>query len=228
MKKLVIIPAYNEEHSIARVIQEVRQNAKDYDIVVVNDCSEDHTAEIARGCGAVVLDLAVNLGIGGAMQTGYRYALENGYSHAAQIDGDAQHDPAYLDDMFDLLCSEKADMVIGSRFIEKQGYQSSTLRRRGIRYFSRLIRLLTGQVITDPTSGMRIVNRELIERFSEEYPADYPEPESLVHLLKMKKKVIEAPVVMREREEGRSSIRMKGSVYYMIKVTIAIILEKMR
>lgn len=228
MKKLVIIPAYNEEHSIGRVIQEVRRKTKDFDVVVVNDCSKDRTAEICREYGATVLDLAVNLGIGGAMQTGYRYADENGYGCAVQVDGDGQHDPAYLDSMFELLCSEKADMVIGSRFIERQGYQSSVLRRNGIRYFSWLIRVLTKQTVTDPTSGMRMVNREQIERFAEEYPSDYPEPESLVHLLKREKKVIEAPVIMRERAEGRSSIRLKGSVYYMIKVTIAIILERMR
>ena len=228
MKKLIIIPAYNEEQNIAGTIRKALKAAEEYDCIVVNDCSSDRTAEICHENGIAVLDLSVNLGIGGAMQTGYLYAFENGYECAVQIDGDGQHDPAFLKVMYDRLILENADMVIGSRFIEREGYQSSSLRRWGIRYFSRLIRLLTGKTVTDPTSGLRMVNKETIGEFARDYPGDYPEPESLVHLLKKNKKVVEVPVVMNARQAGRSSIGFKGSVYYMIKVTLAVIMERMR
>lgn len=228
VKKLIIIPAYNEEASIGRTLKEVSEKAAEFDCVVINDCSEDETAQVCLGMGVTVLNLAVNLGIGGAMQTGYRYAFENGYDCAAQIDADGQHDPAFLQEMFKILCCEEADMVIGSRFLEKKGYQSSALRRGGIRYFSRLIRALTGQTVMDPTSGMRMVNRALIEEFAQDYPADYPEPDSLVRALKLKKRVVEVPVVMRERMAGESSIRFGRPLYYMIKVSLAVILERMK
>ena len=172
--------------------------------------------------------LPINLGIGGAVQTGYKYAAMNGYDYAVQIDGDGQHDPAYLGMMFDTMINEKADMVIGSRFIEKEGFQSSTARRFGISFFSGLIKLLTGVTVTDPTSGMRLVNRSIIELFARDYPRDYPEPESIVAVLKRKHKVVECPVVMKKRQAGHSSINIRSSVYYMIKVSIAIIMERIR
>ncbi|MCR5508409.1 MAG: glycosyltransferase family 2 protein, partial [Lachnospiraceae bacterium] len=178
--------------------------------------------------GVRVLDHAVNLGIGGSVQTGYRYAYDNGYETAVQIDGDGQHDPAYLDMMYDTLVSTGADMVIGSRFIDKEGYQSTGLRRIGISFFTFLIRTLTGHVITDPTSGLRMAGSRLIREFASDYPQDYPEPESVVRAVLKGYKVVEVPVKMRERSGGVSSIHARASVYYMIKVTMAVILERMR
>ncbi|MCR5604269.1 MAG: glycosyltransferase family 2 protein [Lachnospiraceae bacterium] len=227
-KKLVIIPAFNEEQSIIGQYNEVRDKAGTFDVLVINDCSKDLTHRLCVDNRVKVLDLAVNLGIGGAMQTGYRYAWLNGYDIAVQIDGDGQHDPAYLNMMYDMLVSNEADMVIGSRFIDKEGYQSTPLRRLGIGYFSALIRLLTGHMVTDPTSGLRMVGRKLIEEFASDYPQDYPEPESTVRLLLHGYKTVEVPVRMRRRSGGRSSIHPVASVYYMIKVTIAIVLERMR
>ena len=174
------------------------------------------------------INLPVNLGIGGAVQTGYLYAKREGYDIAVQVDGDGQHDPEFLTEMSKYIEEGKADMVIGSRFIDKEGFQSSGARRVGIKYFTMLIKLLTGKKITDPTSGLRMVNREIIEFFAEEYPKDYPEPESVVAILRRKKRVLEIPVIMRERSGGVSSISMKKSVYYMIKVSLAILIERIR
>ena len=228
MKMLIILPAYNEAGNIARVLEELRRLAPEYDCVAVNDGSTDDTAAICRAQGCRVLSLSVNLGIGGAMQTGYRYAARGGYDIAVQVDGDGQHDPAYLAAMLEKLVTEDADMVVGSRFLEGEGYQSTMLRRWGIRYFSFLIRLLTGKTITDPTSGFRMARKALIEAFAEDYPQDYPEPQSLVHLLRQGKKVVEIPVQMRRRGGGSSSIGPGASLYYLVKVTLAILLEEMK
>lgn len=225
MKKLIIIPAYNESENIEKTIADISKNAADFDYVIINDCSTDGTGEICEKNGFNVINLPVNLGIGGAVQTGYRYAYQNGYDIAVQVDGDGQHDPVFLNEMADTLQKENADMLIGSRFLEKEGYQSSAVRRMGITYFTRLIKLLTHKRITDPTSGLRMVNSRVINMFAENYPGDYPEPESVVHILKLGMKVVEIPVVMRARQGGRSSIRFFSSIYYMIKVTIAIIAE---
>ena len=196
--------------------------------MIINDCSTDNTLEMCRHHGFHYLNLPVNLGIGGAVQTGYRYAFYHGYDLAVQFDGDGQHSAAHLEDMAKVLEKSGADMVIGSRFIEKEGFQSSGLRRVGIRYFTMLIRLLTGKTITDPTSGMRMVNRKLLEKFTNEYPKDYPEPESVVTILSENYKVKEVPVIMNEREEGVSSISLRNSVYYMIKVSFAILIARMK
>lgn len=229
MKKIAIIPAYNEKDSIVKTVNDVIQNAPGFDYVIINDCSKDDTMDICLYNGFHVLNLPINLGIGGAVQTGYLYAYRHGYDIAVQFDGDGQHDAKYLEQMAEVLVREKADMVIGSRFIEKEGFQSSRLRRAGISYFTWLIRTLTGVVITDPTSGMRLCNRRTIEMFANEYPRDYPEPESTVRLIRHKRKVIEMPVKMKAREEGVSSISsLKNTVYYMIKVTIAILIERIR
>lgn len=228
LRKLIIIPAYNEEENIVNTVSEIKRLAPDFDYVVINDCSADNTLKLCRENKINVVDLPVNLGIGGAVQTGYKYAYKYGYDYAVQLDGDGQHDPSYLNEMFDKIVAEKADMVIGSRFIEKEGFQSYAIRRMGIRYFSMLIRILTGRTITDPTSGLRMTNRSIIEKFASEYPRDYPEPESTVSVLKEKKKVVEIPVIMNERKGGHSSINIKSGVYYMIKVTIAIIVERIR
>lgn len=228
MKKLVIIPAYNECGSILKAVDDIREHAPGFDYVVVNDCSTDKTLAICRENKINYVNLSVNLGIGGAVQTGYIYACQNGYDVAVQFDGDGQHDASYLDQMAEALTESGSDMVIGSRFIEKEGFQSSGLRRVGIRYFSILIRVLTGKKVTDPTSGMRMVNREVMRIYADSYPKDYPEPESVVAILRKGKKVTELPVVMRRREEGTSSINGLKTVYYMIKVTLAIFMERLR
>ena len=228
MKKLVIIPAYNEAGNIEKTVNDIKENAPGFNYVIINDCSGDNTLEICLKNGFHVISLPVNLGIGGGVQTGYLYALRNGYDIAVQFDGDGQHNAAYLEQMAEKLQNEDLDMVIGSRYIEKEGFQSSGLRRIGIRYFTMLIRILTGKRITDPTSGMRMVNRRVIAEFSQDYPKDYPEPESVVTLLKRNRKVEEVPVLMNERENGVSSISMRNSVYYMIKVSLAIFMAVIR
>ena len=225
MKKLVIIPAYNESENIVNTVKEIKEKASDFDYVVINDCSSDKTLEILESNHLNYINLPVNLGIGGAVQTGYKYALEHEYDMAVQVDGDGQHDPAYLHSLEETLIKENADMVIGSRFIKNEGFQSTFARRMGIVYFTKMIKSLTGTTITDPTSGFRLVNKDVIALFSNDYPRDYPEPESIVALLKRKKKVIEVPVQMKERQGGVSSIRLWNSVYYMIKVSIAILVE---
>ena len=228
MKTLVVIPAYNERESIVSTVERLKKEAPGLDYVVINDCSKDDTAQLLSAHGMHFIDLPVNLGIGGAVQTGYRYALAHGYDAAVQVDGDGQHDPAFLSVMAKTLEEERADMVIGSRFIRHEGFQSSFARRVGILYFTRLIRLLTGKTITDPTSGLRMIGRKGIAMFAKEYPRDYPEPESVVELLRSGGKVLEIPVVMRERQGGTSSIRFRNSVYYMIKVTLAILIACIR
>lgn len=225
MKKLVIIPAYNESENIVNTVKEIKEKASDFDYVVINDCSSDKTLEILESNHLNYINLPVNLGIGGAVQTGYKYALEHEYDMAVQVDGDGQHDPAYLHSLEETLIKEKADMVIGSRFIKNEGFQSTFARRMGIVYFTNMIKSLTGTTITDPTSGFRLVNKDVITLFANDYPRDYPEPESIVALLKRKKKVIEVPVQMKERQGGVSSIKLWNSVYYMIKVSIAILVE---
>ncbi len=228
MKKLVIIPAFNEEGNLEKTIDDIKKNAPEFDYVIINDCSTDGTLEMCRRHGYSYLNLPVNLGIGGAVQTGYRYAYFHGYDIAVQFDGDGQHSAKYLEDMVKHMEETGSDMVIGSRFIEKEGFQSSALRRIGIKYFTVLIKILTGKTITDPTSGMRMINRKLLKKFTDDYPKDYPEPESVVTILSEKHKVEEIPVIMNEREEGVSSISMGKSVYYMIKVSCAILIARMK
>ena len=228
MKKLVIIPAYNESASIEKTIKDITLQAPDFDYIIINDCSTDSTKEICRKNNFNILNLPINLGIGGAVQTGYLYAQRNGYDLAVQVDGDGQHDSQFLGVMSEYLENGNSDMVIGSRFINNEGFQSSGARRAGIRYFTFLIKLLTGTTITDPTSGLRMVNRETIIQFSNDYPRDYPEPESVVAIIRNGKKVKEIPVIMRERQGGVSSISLIKSIYYMIKVSLAIMIERIR
>ena len=228
MKKIVIIPAYNEISNIRTTVQDILDHAPGFDYVIINDCSQDGTMRFCTEQGMNIINLPVNLGIGGAVQTGYLYAWRNGYDVAVQFVGDGQHDASYLGEMADSLQAQQADMVIGSRYIKKEGFQSSGIRQFGIRYFSALIRLVTGRRVTDPTSGMRMVNRDVMKIYSEDYPVDYPEPESVVMILRMGKKVSEIPVIMRERQGGVSSISPRKAVYYMIKVTLAILMECLR
>ena len=228
MKKLIIIPAYNESEAILSTVETIRREAPDFDYLVVNDCSTDSTKQILEEHRLNFLDLPVNLGIGGAVQTGYMYAYRHGYDMAVQVDGDGQHDPAFLKTMADHLENHHCDMVIGSRFIRKEGFQSSRARRMGIQWFSWLIRMMTGVTITDPTSGLRMVGRKGMELFSKDYPRDYPEPETIVTLLNRNLKIEEIPVIMKERQGGTSSINLKKSVYYMVKVSLAILFERSR
>ena len=228
MKLNVIIPCYNEEGNIIKTVTDIQKHAPSFDYVVVNDCSKDNTLKICLEQGYPVLNLPCNMGIGGGVQTGYLYAARNGYDLAVQFDGDGQHNAAYLEEMAEKLESEKLDMLIGSRYIQKQGFQSSGARRVGIKYFTGLIKLVTGATITDPTSGMRMVNAKTIALFAEDYPKDYPEPESVVAIIKRGCDVREIPVIMKQRQGGVSSISPFKSVYYMIKVTLAIVIEKIR
>lgn len=225
MKKLIIIPAFNESVNIANTVKEIEKKAPEFDYVVINDCSKDNTLDVLKEKHINYINLPVNLGIGGAVQTGYKYAFENGYDVAVQVDGDGQHDPAFLEKLCDALIDNNADMVIGSRFIENKGFQSTFMRRVGISYFTKIIHWLTSKTITDPTSGFRMANKKVIEMFANDYPRDYPEPESVVRLLKNDLKVIEIPVQMKARQGGESSIKLWDSVYYMIKVSLAIFVE---
>ena len=228
MKKIIIIPAYNEEENIEKTVNAIQKSAQGFDYVIINDCSIDNTRKICEEKGFNIVNLPINLGIGGAVQTGYKYAYENGYDVAVQVDGDGQHDPEFLSTMAEYLIEHRVDMVIGSRFIEKKGFQSSITRRMGIKFFSGLIKVLTGKTITDPTSGLRMIGRNVMEIFSQDYPRDYPEPESIVAVLRKNMKREEIPVVMLERQGGVSSISPKKSIYYMVKVTLAILIERMR
>lgn len=224
MRKLIIIPAYNESECIKNTVDNIVNKAPDFDYVVINDCSKDNTKEILENNRMNYVSGPINLGIGGAVQIGYKYALNNGYDIAIQMDGDGQHDVEYVRRLTDLIESGEADIVIGSRFIEKQGFQSSGMRRFGIKFLSGLIRLVCGTKVHDVTSGFRAVNRKYIELYAKEYPTDYPEPEAIVKASLTGAVIKEAPVIMKERETGISSITPFKSMYYMVKVSLAIIL----
>lgn len=223
-KVLLIIPAYNEASNIEKVIDNITKNFPEYDYIVINDGSKDNTREICRKRGYNYLNLSINLGIGGAVQTGYKYAKDRGYDIAVQIDGDGQHDISFLKDMLPTIEKGEADIIIGSRFLEKEGFQSSFIRRVGIKILSLLVYLCTGSYIKDVTSGYRVVNRKFIEIYAESYPNDYPEPEAIVSAVMHGGRIQERPVKMRERENGKSSINMLKSIYYMIKVSLAILM----
>lgn len=225
MKILVIIPAYNEEESILTTVQALNSVHPEVDAVVVNDASKDNTKNILSENHIHYLDLPVNLGIGGGVQAGYMYAYRNGYDIAIQMDGAGQHPASELDKIIAPIKAEKADIVVGSRFVNKEGFQSSAIRRFGIKFLSSLIYLCTGKHILDVTSGYRAVNRKFIKIFSEEYAQDYPEPEALVTAAKKGAEIIEVPVMMKERQGGMSSISPIKSIYYMIKVSLAIIIK---
>ena len=226
MKALIIIPAYNEEGAIVNTVKDIIENAPSFDYVVINDCSTDSTKDLLEYHDFNHVNLPVNSAIGAAVQTGYIYAYRHGYDYAVQVDGDGQHDAAFLEKMLLFLKKSGDNMVIGSRFIENNGFQSTGLRRVGIRFFTWWIRVLTHKTITDPTSGMRMVDRNIIKMFARRYPMDYPEPESIVSVLKQGYIVNEIPVEMRARTSGESSISLKTSVYYMIKVSLALIIGR--
>jgi glycosyltransferase involved in cell wall biosynthesis len=228
MKRIAIVPAFNEEGAIGQVIDELRAFDPDLDVVVVDDASQDATRARAAGRGAHVVVLPFNLGIGGAVQTGFRYAAENGYDLAIRVDGDGQHDPAELGPLVEVVVSDQADICVGSRFAGADGYRSSPARRVGIRILARTVSWLTGQRVTDTTSGFQVLNRKAIELFAADYPHDYPEVEAALMLHKHRLRLAEVPVTMRERVAGRSSIRGLRSVYYMAKVMLAILIGALR
>lgn len=220
----IMIPAYNEEAALAKVIDEVRQCGIVVDIVVMSDASRDRTAEIACGEGVPVLDLPINLGIGGAMQTGFKYAFRNNYGAAMQLDGDGQHDPRFIGTLLEPILRGEADMVIGSRFMGEGGYKATPMRFIGMWIFSYLIGLVTNRRITDPTSGYRAYNAEAMQFAARYYPQDFPEPESIVLMIRNGFRLKEVPVVMRERLSGLSSVRPLKAAYFVASNALAIII----
>ena len=228
LRRVAIVPAYNEEASIARVVGELLAYDSGLRVVVVDDGSTDRTADVARAAGAKVVSLPFNLGIGGAVQTGFRYAWEQGFDVAVRADGDGQHDPAELDAILRPVLADEADVAVGSRFMGGAGYRSSRSRRVGIRLLAWIVSALTRQRITDPTSGFQAANRLGIRLFAADYPHDYPEAEATVMVFKHRLRLREVPVAMRARESGRSSITTVRSVYYMVKVVLAIFVALFR
>jgi len=228
-KILVIVPAFNECGNIGRTVEEIRRAALSVDILVVDDGSLDETAQEARQAGGSVVSLPFNLGIGAAVQTGFQYAQQHQYDIAVQIDGDGQHDAGYLGKIIGPIVYDQGDMVIGSRFLENTGgFQSSFGRRLGINFFVHLINGLTGVKINDPTSGFRAYNKKMIALFADYYPHDFPEPEAVVVAQQDCARIMEVAVIMRPRGAGSSSIRYFKTLYYMAKVTLAILLHMIR
>ena len=227
---LAIIPAFNEARTVADVIRAIREDVTgvDVDIVVIDDGSHDATAGIAARAGATVLRLPFNLGIGGAVQTGYKYAWDNGYAVAVQVDADGQHPPRELPKLLAPLLAGTADMVVGTRFRSEDGFKSSRVRRVGIAMFARLVSLIIRERVTDTTSGFRAVNRKGIALFQSDYPQDYPEVETQALAHRHGLRLAEVPVVMAERQGGASSIRGWGSFHYVVKVTLALLIGVFR
>jgi len=228
MKTLIIIPTYNEELSIAGVIEDVRTTLPEADIVVIDDGSLDRTLAVARAAGVTVVSLPFNMGIGAAVQTGYVYARRNGYDIAVQFDGDGQHRADQLEKLLMPLKLGNADVVIGSRFLGKGTYVAEMHRYAGIAILSNIISLCIRHRITDPTSGFRAINADVIRFFSDYYPEDYPEPEAIVLLSKAEFRILEIPVLMRQRMIGSSSITLLRGVYYMGKVLLAILVDMLK
>lgn len=228
MKSLVIIPAFNERESIANVIMDIQKDFPDADIIVVDDESSDGTDQTVKKLGCRILHLSVNLGIGGAVQTGYIYAVENSYDVIIRVDGDGQHDTKYISDLAAVILNQEADVCIGSRYLEYDGFQSTFFRRMGIRIISRLIYVLSGVRIKDATSGFCAVNQRVAELYAKEYQQDYPEPEAILTAVYEHALIREIPVRMKERCSGQSSISLQRSVYYMVKVILSLFFAYLR
>jgi glycosyltransferase involved in cell wall biosynthesis len=228
LRSIAIIPAYNEEGSLGSVIAEIHAADPELEVVVVDDASTDSTARVAEAAGVAVVRLPFNLGIGGAVQTGYQYALEHGFELAVQIDGDGQHDPSELGRVLEPILNGRADLVVGTRFVEGGSYRGTRPRRVGIRIFAAVVSLMVGQRVSDTTSGFRAVNRKALRLFAAQYPHDYPEVESIVLLSRHGLRMLEVPVQMRVRETGNSSITALRAAYYMIKVLLALFIGLFR
>jgi glycosyltransferase involved in cell wall biosynthesis len=229
-QSLVILPAFNEEGALPGLIAEVRESAPGADIAVLNDCSLDHTAAIARKHGALVLDLPCNLGVGGAVQAGFQYAFQRGYRYVIRCDGDGQHPPSEIPKLVEAMRSGDVDLVVGSRFLEKSGesYTSTALRSIGIRGLAFLLTLICRTRVTDPTSGFQMLNRPMLTYFARSYPLDYPEPESLALLRRQGYRFREVATRFRARTTGTSSIKSWGAMYYMLKVGLALLVDRAR
>jgi glycosyltransferase involved in cell wall biosynthesis len=228
VRRIAVVPAFNEERNIGGLLAELTALDPDLEVVVVSDGSTDRTAEVAATAGAHVVSLPFNLGIGGAVQTGFRFAWEGGYELAVRLDGDGQHDPSQLRAIVAPVVADEADLVLGSRFLESGGYRSSAARRFGIRVLARVVSSIARQRLTDTTSGFQALNRRAIRLFAADLPHDYPEVEGLVMAIRHHLRVKEVPVTMREREHGRSSIGTLASVYYMFKVLLAVFVDLFR
>ena len=222
LRRIAILPALNEETSIEGVIAEVRAADPGFEVIVVDDGSTDRTAEIAAAAGAHVVRHPYNLGIGGAVQTGLQYARDQGFDIAVQVDADAQHDPAEIEKLLEPIVEGRADLVVGSRFLDERHYHPPFKRLVGIKLFARVVSLIVRQRVTDTTSGFRAVNRRGIVLFAADYPHDYPEVEATVLVFKHRLRLEEVPVRMRTRTTGASSITFRMSVFYMVKVTLAL------
>jgi glycosyltransferase involved in cell wall biosynthesis len=222
-KTLIIVPAYQEESNIQKVLQDITAHLSEADILVVNDGSTDRTSVLAKEFGVKVIDLPYNMGIGAAVQTGFRYAFENNYSGALQIDGDFQHPAQEGRRLLQVLSDEQADMVIGSRFIAPTGYRGSWYRRTGNRMFQWVNALAVGEKVVDNTSGFRAYSRQAVEILAKTYLGEYPEPESISFLKSQGCKILEIPVEMRSRTGGTSSITPLRSIYYMVRVLVSIL-----
>lgn len=227
MKTLVLIPCYNEEENIKAVVEHLIETCPQVDYLVINDCSTDRSEEILRENGFNYISLPINLGIGGGIQSGYRYARAKGYDITVQMDGDGQHDPAYLEKVIAPVAEGKLDMAIGSRFVEKEGFQTSFMRRLGINIESALILLLCGKRVLDVTSGYRACGKALTAFFADHYAADYPEPEAILAATLNGYRVGEVAVRMKERQGGVSSISGFKSIYYMVKVSLSLIIDRL-
>ena len=230
MKILLIIPAYNEEENILNTINNIKQCSNEIEYVVVNDGSTDNTLKILQENNINHINLVHNLGIGGAVQSGYKYAYANNYDIAIQFDGDGQHDANFIQTICEPVIANQADICIGSRYLDKttSEFKSTIMRRFGKNIISAMIKLFWHKKITDPTSGFRAANKTVIEIFAKDYPSDYPEPESIVTLLRSGLKVVEKPVNMKERKGGKSFVSPGTSIIYMLKVSLAIVLDSIR
>jgi Glycosyltransferases, probably involved in cell wall biogenesis len=226
-KIIIIIPCFNEEETILTTVNAIKDK---YDYIVINDGSTDNSKEVLKRNNINHVNLVMNLGIGGAMETGYKYAYQNNCDIALQFDGDYQHDETYIKNLIEPILKKEANLVIGTRYIKgkKSKFQSTFLRRLGKNIISFCILILTGKKITDPTSGFRASDKLIIEYFKDHYVTEYPEPETNLMLLKKKYKVLEVPVEMKERIHGTSSIKPLKSIYYMISVILALFLSKSR
>jgi hypothetical protein len=222
LRRIAIVPAFNEERNIGRVLEELHAFDAGLDVVVISDGSRDRTAAVAAEHGAYVVQLPFNLGIGGAVQTGFKHAAEAGYELAVRCDGDGQHDPSQLGKVIAPVLADEVDIAVGSRFVGEGGYQSSVTRRIGIRLLAWIVSAIARQRVTDTTSGFQALNRRALELFATDYPHDYPEVEGMVMTIKHQLRLCEVPVTMRERAHGRSSITAFRSIYYMAKVLLAL------